>query len=79
MAEVCRQLCIPQDTPGYVHHCLGACERSDGKVGPPMSTKTAITGLVFYPVLPFPLIHCNQSVNAGLRYSPHHIIFGVSE
>jgi hypothetical protein len=71
MVEVCRQLCIPQDTPGYVHHCLGACERSEGKVG--------LTGLVFYPVLPFPLIRCNQSVNAGLRYSPHHIIFGVSE
>jgi hypothetical protein len=48
MAEVCRQLCIPQDTPSYVHHCLGACERSDEKVCYPMLTKTAITGLVFY-------------------------------
>ena len=74
MAEVCRQLCIPQDTPGYVHHCLGAFERSDEKVCYPMSTKTAITGLVFYQVL---LFSTNQSVNAGLGYSPHHIIFGV--
>jgi hypothetical protein len=33
-----------------------------------MSTKTAITGLLFYQVL---LFSTNQSVNAGLGYSPH--------
>jgi hypothetical protein len=39
-----------------------------------MLTKTAITGLVFYQAL---LFSTNQSVNAGLGYSPHHIILGV--
>ena len=72
MAEVCRQLYIPQDI--HIHHCLGACAKSDGKYCSPMSTKTAITGLLFYQVL---LFSTNQSVNAGLGYSPHHIIFGV--
>ena len=76
-AEVCRQLCISQEfTPSYVHHCLGACERSHMTLEERLSfyvNKNSNNWVDFLSSITFSI---NQSVNAGLGYSPHEIIFG---
>ena len=79
IAEVCCQLCIPQDTPGYVHHCLGACERSHRTLEERLSSYVSKNSNNWVGFLASITFSTNQSVNAGLGYSPHHIIFGVSE
>ena len=77
MAEVCRQLCIPQEfSPAFVHKCLGAVERVHRtmaeRLTPYMNSKLNN----WIDVLPCITFSINQSVHSGSKYSPHEIIFG---
>jgi hypothetical protein len=76
MAEVCRKLCIPQEfTPSYIHHCLGACDRSHRTLEERLSSyvnKNSNNWVDFLSSITFSI---NQSVNAGVGYLPHEIIF----
>ena len=77
MAEVCRQLCIPQElSPVFVHKCLGEVERVHStmaeRLTPYMNSKLNN----WKDVLPCITFSINQSVHSGSKYSPHEIIFG---
>ena len=77
MAEVCRQLCIPQEfTPSYIHHCLGACDRSHRTLEERFSSYVNKNRNNWVDFLSSITLSINKSVNAGLGYSPHEIIFG---
>ena len=74
MKEVCASLNIPQQfTPSFVHHCLGACERThrtvEERLTPYCKDQTWTTMLA--PVV----FSINNSVNHTLGYSPHEVVF----
>ena len=66
MAEVCRQLCISQEfTPSYVHHCLGACERSHGTLEERLSSYVNKNSNNWVDFLSSNTFSIDQSVNKG--------------
>lgn len=77
MESVCRQLGIKQDfTPSFSHHCLGACERIHRTIAERLTPYVENNRMSWMESLPFVTFSINQSVNAGLGYSPHEIIYG---
>lgn len=74
MTHVCETLHIPQEfSPSFVHHCLGACERTHGtladRLTPFMKDHNWLQ--VLAPIV----FSINNSVSNSLGYSPHEIVF----
>ena len=77
MAEICRQLQISQDfTPSFVHHCLGACERTHRTLAERLTPYVNNKTNKWPSVLSSITFSMNQSVNTGMGYSPHEIVYG---
>ena len=77
MAEVCRQLCIPQEfSPAFVHKCLGAVERVHRTIAERLTPYMNGRLNNWIDVLPSITFSINQSVHSGSKYSPHEIVFG---
>ena len=75
-AELCKLLQIPQQfSPSFVHHCLGAVERSHAtlasRLTPYMNPNCNNWDVYLHSVV----FAMNNSVNAGLGYSPFEVIF----
>ena len=77
MAEVCRQLCIPQEfSPAFVHKCLGAVERVHRTMSERLTPYMNSRLNNWIDILPFITFSINQSVHSGSKHSPHEIIYG---
>ncbi|MCG8077951.1 MAG: DDE-type integrase/transposase/recombinase, partial [Candidatus Thiodiazotropha taylori] len=77
MAEVCRQLCIPQEfSPAFVHKCLGAVERAHRTMAERLTPYMNSRLNNWIDILPCITFSINQSVHSGSKYSPHEIIYG---
>ena len=77
MAEVCIQLHISQDfTPSFVHHCLGACERTHRTLAERLTPYVNERTNKWADILSCITFSMNQSVNNSMGYSPHEIVFG---
>ena len=75
-SELCKLLQIPQQfSPSFVHHCLGAVERSHAtlaaRLTPYMNANCNNWDIYIHSVV----FAMNNSVNAGLSYSPFEVIF----
>ena len=75
--ELCKLLHIAQQfTPAFMHHCLGACERTHAtlaeRLTPYMSEDKKNWDQMLSPIL----FSMNCSVNTSLGYSPYEILFG---
>ena len=74
--EICSMLQVPQQfTPSFVHHCLGACERTHRtlatKLTPYMNDRCNNWD-VMVPAIVFSM---NNSVNSSTGYSPFEILY----
>lgn len=77
MAEVCHQLCIPQEfSPAFVHKCLGAVERVHRKLAERLTPYVQMRHTNWIDFLSCVTFSINQSVHSGMGYSPHEVIFG---
>ena len=77
MAEVCRLMQIPQQfTPAFVHHCLGACERTHRTIAERLTPYMDGHRHNWEDMLPAIIFSCNNSVNSSSGFSPHEIIYG---
>ena len=75
-SELCKLLLITQQfSPSFVHHCLGAVERSHAtlaaRLTPYMNANCNNWDVYVHSVV----FAMNNSVNAGLGYSPFEVIF----
>ncbi len=76
-AELCRLLGISQQfTPSFVHHCLGACERTHATLATKLTPFMDNSKRNWQDVLPAVLFAMNSAVNTTLGYSPHEMVFG---
>lgn len=77
MAQVCRQLCIPQEfSPAFVHKCLGAVERAHRTMAERLTPYMNNRLNNWIDVLSSITFSINQSVHSDSKYSPHEIVFG---
>ena len=77
MTRVCELLQINQEfTPSYVHHCLGAVERSHRTLAERLTSYVS-KGMSWEDVLPGIIFSINCTPHAALRYSPFEILFGT--
>ncbi len=75
--ELCRLLGVPQQfTPSFMHHCLGACERTHATLATKLTPFMDSGKRNWQDVLPAALFSMNSAVNRSLGYSPHEIVFG---
>ena len=75
--EVCRLLDVPQQfTPSFVHHCLGACERTHLTLAQRLTHYMDADKKNWESLLPAITFSMNNSVNTSLGYSPFEIIYG---
>ena len=74
---VCKLLSVPQQfTMAFVHHTLGAVERSHLTLAERLTPHTAGHRSNWEDILPAIVFSMNNSVNTSTAYSPHEIIFG---
>lgn len=81
MAQVTRTICttlgiLQQYTPAFVHHCLGACERTHKTLAERITPYVKSNIRIWDDVLQFVLFAMNSSVNNSLGYSPFEVIYG---
>ncbi len=74
MDQVCTTLHIPQEfTPSFVHHCLGAVERTHSTLAERLTPYMKDSN--WLQMIPPIVFSINNSVNATLGYSPYEIIY----
>ena len=74
--EICRLLDVPQQfTPSFVHHCLGACERTHLTLAERMTPYMSPDKRNWQDVLPAIVFSMNNTVNSTLGYSPFEVIY----
>ena len=75
--ELCASLQVKQEfTPSFVHHCLGACERTHSTLAEKLTPYVSNSRNSWKNFLPAIVFAMNTSVNATLGFSPYEIIFG---
>ena len=73
--EVCAMLGIEQQfTPSFVHHCLGACERTHSTLAERLTPY--MKSHYWDEIVPAITFAMNSSQNSALGYSPFEVIFG---
>ena len=80
-SKITQQLCSllhvsHQFTPSFVHHCLGACERTHATLAERLTPYVQTDKKNWQDVLPAIIFSMNSTVNASLGYSPHEIVYG---
>lgn len=80
IAEVTRLVCsqhnIPQQfTPSYVHHCLGACERTHRTLAEKLTPYVHDHFSNWESFLPMIVFSMNNAVHSTTQYSPFEIVF----
>lgn len=75
--ELCKILDIPQQfTPSFVHHCVGACERSHATLATKLTPYMTPTCNNWDSILPSVVFAMNCSVNATTGHSPFEVVYG---
>lgn len=76
VGELCRMLDIPQQfTPAFVHHCLGACERTHGTLASRLTPFLTTHVNTWDTIVPAIVFSMNNAVNASMGYSPFEILY----
>ena len=80
IAEVTRLVCnlfqVPQQfTPSYIHHCLGACERTHRTLAERLTPYVHTQFSKWESVLPMIVFSMNNAVHSTTQYSPFEIVF----
>ena len=77
-SELCKMLHIQQQfTPAFMHHCLGACERTHGTLAERLTPYMTADRKNWESILPSVVFSINSSVNTSLGYSPFEIVYGT--
>jgi hypothetical protein len=75
--ELCKTLHVTQEfTPSFVHHCLGACERTHSTLAEKLTPYISRTRNSWKEFLSAIVFAMNSAVNASLGFSPYEILFG---
>lgn len=76
VGELCRMLDVPQPfTPAFVHHCLGACERTHRTLASRLTPFLATHAGNWDNVVGAIVFSINNAVNSSLGYSPFEIVY----
>ncbi|XP_033725290.1 uncharacterized protein LOC117315253 [Pecten maximus] len=75
--ELCRLFDVKQEfTPSFVHHCLGACERTHSTLAAKLTPYMNNTRSNWEDMIPSLAAAMNMSVNSSTGYSPYEILYG---
>ena len=75
--QLCALLHVPQQfTPAFVHHCLGAVERSHATLAERLTPYMNQSRKNWEDLLPAVVFSMNSSVKESLGYSPFEILYG---
>lgn len=73
---VCRLFQVPQEfTPSYIHHCLGACERTHRTLAEKLTPYVHSNMSCWESVLPMIVFAMNNAVHSTTQYSPFEVVF----
>lgn len=75
--ELCKSLHVTQEfTPSFVHHCLGACERTHSTLAEKLTPYTSNDRKSWNKFLPAVVFAMNTSANSSSGFSSYEIIYG---
>lgn len=77
ISELCKTLHVTQEfTPSFVHHCLGACERTHSTLAEKLTPYISNDRKSWNKFLPAVVFALNTSANSSSGFSSYEIIYG---